>query len=165
MWQNAEIVGLLDCDGRIRFISRNEEEALIHNVVGQLIGDLLSPISIESFEAAFQAAIRGNETQVLLAGIADEGFEFWGRAHLGPSPEPKAPVLFHLRRLPRPWSLLSEREKESIDALNASRMNSKQAAKKLGISCHTLNSHRRSICRKCGLHGVGEFWIFVERCR
>ena len=91
MWQNAEIVGLLDCDGRIRFISRNEEEALIHNVVGRLVADLLSPASIESFEAAFQAAIRGNQTQVLLAGLADEGFEFWGRAHVGPSPEPKGP--------------------------------------------------------------------------
>jgi DNA-binding CsgD family transcriptional regulator len=165
MWQNAEVVGLLDGHGRIRLVSRNEEEALIHDVVGQLICDLLSPVSIELFVAAFQAAMRGEESQVLLAGLADEGFVFWGRVHLGPSPEPTAPVLFHLRRLPRPWALLSEREKESIDALNASRMNAKQAAKKLGISCHTLNSHRRSICRKCGLHGVGEFWIFVERCR
>jgi hypothetical protein len=33
------------------------------------------------------------------------------------------------------------------------------------MSVHTLNAHRRSICQKCGLESVGEFWVFVEQCR
>ena len=165
MWQNAEVVGLLDRQGRVSVVYRNEDEALIRDVVGQSIRNLLAPASMETFEDAFHSALRGDEAQVLLAGIADEGFLFWGRAYLRPSPESTSPVLFHLRRLPRPWSLLSEREREAVDSLNASSMNAKRAAKQLGISRHTLNSHRRSICRKCDLHGVGEFWVFVERCR
>jgi DNA-binding NarL/FixJ family response regulator len=165
MWQNAEVVGLLDRQGRVRVVYRNEDEALIHDVVGQLVCDLLAPASVELFEQAMESALRGEETQVLLAGVADEEFVFWGRAHLRPSPDPTSPVLFHLRRLPRFWDRLSEREKGVVDALNATNMNAKRAARQLGISLHTLNSHRRSICRKCELHGVGEFWVFVERCR
>lgn len=165
MWQNADVVGLLDRQGQVRVVFRNESEALVRDVVGYPIRDFAAPESVETFDRAFEAALRGEESLVLLAGVADEGFTFWGRANLGPSPEPKAPVLFHFRRLPRAWSLLSAREREAVDALNAARMNSKRAAKQLGISLNTLNSHRRSICRKCQLHGVGEFWVFVERCR
>ncbi len=151
MWQNAEVVGLLDRRGRVRVVYRNEDEALIHDVVGQLVCDLLAPASVELFEQAMESALRGEETQVLLAGVADEEFVFWGRAHL--------------RRLPRFWDRLSEREKGVVDALNATNMNAKRAARQVGISLHTLNSHRRSICRTCELHRVGEFWVFVERCR
>lgn len=165
MWQNAEVVGLLDREGRVRVVYRNETEAMVRDVIGHPIRSFAAPGSIEPFEKAFQAALRGEESLLLLEGIADEGFTFWGRANVGPSPEPSSPVLFHFRRLPLAWSLLSTREREAIDALNTARMNGKRAAKQLGISLNTLNSHRRSICRKCQLHGVGEFWVFVERCR
>ena len=165
MWKNAEVVGLLDPAGLIRVVSRNEDEALVQEVLGRDIRELIAPDSLETFEEAFQTALDGDESQALLAGVADEGFIFWGRVRIGPSPEADAPVLFHLRRLPRAWTKLSDREREAIDALNATSMNSKRAAKQLGVSVHTLNSHRRSICRKCGLHGVGEFWVFVEQCR
>lgn len=165
MWKNAEVVGLLDRAGRIRVVSRNEDEALVHEVFGRDIRELIATCSLERFEEAFQAALKGAESQALLAGVADEGFIFWGRVRIGPSPDTDSPVLFHLRRLPRAWSSLSDREREAIDALNETSMNSKRAAKKLGVSIHTLNTHRRSICRKCGLHGVGEFWVFVEQCR
>lgn len=165
MWQNAEVVGLLDSQGCVRVVSRNEEEALVQQVVGRDIREMIAPASQATFEESFQTALGGGESQALLAGVADEGFIFWGRVQLSPSPETDSPVLFHLRRLPRQWSSLSERERDAVDALNATKMNSKRAAKALGISLHTLNSHRRSICRKCGLHGVGEFWVFVERCR
>jgi DNA-binding CsgD family transcriptional regulator len=49
--------------------------------------------------------------------------------------------------------------------LHESGMNPKRTARKLGITENTLNAHRRSICQKCSLQGVGEFWVFVERCR
>jgi DNA-binding CsgD family transcriptional regulator len=165
MWKNAEVVGLLDREGRVRVVSRNEEEALVHEVIGRDIRDSIAPCSLERFEESFQAALVGVESQALLAGVADEGFIFWGRVRIGPSPETESPVLFHLRRLPRAWTALSVRERDAVDALNATGMNSKRAAKRLGVSLHTLNTHRRSICRKCGLHGVGEFWVFVEQCR
>ncbi len=165
MWKNAEVVGLLDRAGRIRVVSRNEDEALVQEVLGRDIRELIAPCSLQRFEDAFQAALGGVESQSLLAGVADEGFLFWGRVRIGHSPETDSPVLFHLRRLPRQWSALTDRERDAIDALNATNMNSKRAAKQLGVSFHTLNSHRRSICRKCGLHGVGEFWVFVEQCR
>lgn len=165
MWEHAEVVGLLDRAGQIRVVSRNEAEALIHNVVGRNIREMLGPDSHQPFEAAFQAALAGDKMQVTLSGIADEGFVFWGRVQLMASPEPTSPVLFHMRRLPREWGELSEREHAVVDALNESDMNAKRAAKQLGISVHTLNSHRRSICQKCGLSGIGDFWIFVEHCR
>jgi DNA-binding CsgD family transcriptional regulator len=44
-------------------------------------------------------------------------------------------------------------------------MNPKRAASRLGLSVNTLNAHRRSICQKCRLRSVGDFWVFVERCR
>ena len=165
MWKHAGVVGLLDRAGRIRVVSRNEDEALVHEVFGRDIRELIATCSLERFEEAFQAALQGAESQALLAGVADEGFIFWGRVRIGPSPETDSPVLFHLRRLPRAWSSLSDREREANDALNEPSMNSKRSAKQLGVSIHTLNTHRRSICRKCGLHGVGEFWVFVEQCR
>ncbi len=165
MWKNAEVVGLLDREGRVRVVSRNEDEALVQQVMGRDIREMIESCSLQRFEEAFQAALVGVESQALLAGVADEGFVFWGRVRIGPSPETDSPVLFHLRRLPRQWSALSDRERDAVDALNATGMNSKRAAKQLGVSVHTLNSHRGSICRKCGLHGVGEFWVFVEQCR
>jgi DNA-binding CsgD family transcriptional regulator len=165
MWKNAEVVGLLDRGGRVRVVSRNEDEALVQQVLGHDIRQMIATCSLQRFEETFQAALKGVQSQALLAGVADEGFIFWGRALIGPSPETDSPVLFHLRRLPRQWSALTDRERDAVDALNATCMNSKRAAKQLGVSLHTLNSHRRSICRKCGLHGVGEFWVFVEQCR
>ncbi len=165
MWKHAEVVGLLDRAGCVRLVSRNEAEAVVKHVLGRNIREMLAPGSHQAFEGAFQAALNGDEAQALLAGVADDGFVIWGRVHLKRSPEPSAPVLFHMRRLPRQWGRLSQREKSVIEALNAADMNSKRAAKRLGISVHTLNSHRRSICQKCGLSGVGEFWIFVEHCR
>ena len=165
MWEHAEVVGLLDRQGCVRVVSRNEAEALVHCVVGRNIREMLSADSLQTFETAFEAALAGDKVQVLLAGVADEGFVFWGRVQLMASPETASPVLFHMRRLPRNWGQLSDRERTVIDALNAADMNAKRAAKRLGISVHTLNSHRRSICHKCNLSGIGEFWIFVERCR
>jgi DNA-binding NarL/FixJ family response regulator len=165
MWEHAEVVGLLDRQGCVRVVSRNEAEALIHRVIGQNIREMLSPVSHERFETAFQAALAGDKVEVLLAGVADEGFVFWGRVHMMASPETDSPVLFHMRRLPRAWGQLSDRESAVIEALNSTDMNAKRAARRLGISVHTLNSHRRSICKKCNLSGIGEFWIFVERCR
>jgi DNA-binding CsgD family transcriptional regulator len=165
MWKHAEVVGLLDRAGCVRAISRNEDEAVIKNIVGRDIRHLLASDSRKAFEAAFRSALDGEETQVLLAGVADDGSTTWARVNLKRSPEPAAPVLFQLRRLPKAWDRLTPREKAVIEALNAADMNSKRAAKRLGISVHTLNSHRRTICRKCDVCGVGEFWIFVEHCR
>ena len=82
-----------------------------------------------------------------------------------PSPVPESPVLFHFRRLPRDWDRLSPRERDVVHALHDTSMNPKRAAGKLRMSVHTLNAHRRSICQKCGLQSVGEFWVFVEQCR
>jgi DNA-binding CsgD family transcriptional regulator len=165
MWKHAEVVGMLDRSGFVRAVSRNEEEAVVKNIVGREIRQFIAPQSCKAFDALFQAALAGQEVEALLAGVADDGSTLWGRVRLKQSPEQTAPVLLHMRRLPRSWSRLSEREKAVIEALNAASMNSKRAAKQLGISVHTLNSHRRSICRKCQLSGVGEFWIYVEHCR
>jgi FixJ family two-component response regulator len=107
----------------------------------------------------------GKETEVLIALVADDGHTFWSRVRLTRSPVEDSWVLLHARRLPRSWQLLSEREREVIAALNDSGLNPKRAAKQLGIALNTLNAHRRSISQKCQLQGVGEFWVFVERCR
>jgi len=165
MWKHAEVVAMLDRSGYVRAVSRNEEEAAVKNVVGRDVRQLVAPPSRAAFGKLFQAALDGQEVEALLSGLADDGTTTWGRVRLKKSPEPTAPVLLHMRRLPRSWDRLSDREKAVIEALNATDMNSKRAAKQLGISVHTLNSHRRSICRKCELSGVGEFWIYVEHCR
>lgn len=165
MWKHAEVVGLLDRKGYVRLVSRNEAEARVKQVIGRNIRDLVAPESRGAFDAAFRIALAGGVAQDLLAGVGDDGSIYWGRVEIRPSPEEDAPVLFHMRRLPRSWSRLTDRERAVIEALHASDMNSKRAANRLGISVHTLNSHRRSICRKCQLDGVGEFWIFVEHCR
>jgi FixJ family two-component response regulator len=82
-----------------------------------------------------------------------------------PSPGQNSWVLFHFRRLPKSWRLLSPRERDVVHALHDADMNPKRAASNLGLSVHTLNAHRRSICQKCRLRSVGEFWVFVEHCR
>ncbi len=165
MWVQAEVVGLLDRDARVTVVSRNETEAPVSNVLGRPIVEILAPTSVGEFHIAFEQALGGNEVEALLAGIADEGHTFWGRVKLMPSPEASSPVLFHMRRLPIMWGKLSERERSVVRALNETSMNAKRAAKQLNISVNTFNSHRRSICHKCGLHGVGDFWVFVQQCR
>jgi DNA-binding NarL/FixJ family response regulator len=156
---------LLDRDGRVSVVSRNEEEALVSDVLGRRVADMVAPGSRQQFLDAFEGALKGREVQVLLAGVADAGFLFWGRVHFMRSPEDESPVLFHMRRLPRRWGELSDRERAVIQALNSTGMNSKRAARRLGISLNTINTHRRSICRKCNLRGVGEFWVFIQQCR
>ena len=165
MWEQAEVVALLDAQARVTVVSRNETEAPVASVAGRSLVEMLAPESVTEFEHAFHRVLNGAESIALLAGMADAGYVFWARVRLLPSPEPASQVLFHMRRLPTSWGKLSGREREVIDALNAAGTNAKGAAKQLGISLNTLNSHRRSICQKCELQGVGDFWIFVHQCR
>ena len=165
MWDNAEVVALLDRQWYVRVVSRNEEEAPIKNVLGTRATNRIHEDSVKEIEEALQAVLAGEEREVMVASYADEGYVFWSRVKLLPSHLEDTPILVHLRRLPRSWTLLSTREQEVIHALHRSGLNPKRAARILGISGHTLNAHRRSICQKCRLDGVGDFWVFVERCR
>jgi DNA-binding NarL/FixJ family response regulator len=165
MWDNAEVAGLLDSEGHVRLISRNEHEATVRNVLGRRAIDLLREESHADFETAFSQAAAGGDVLTLLSGIADAGYVVWARTRMMPSPAQKSWVLFHFRRLPKSWDRLTAREREVVHALHDAGMNPKRAARGLGLSVHTLNAHRRSICQKCGLRSVGEFWVFVEQCR
>jgi DNA-binding CsgD family transcriptional regulator len=165
MWDNAESVALLDRDGYVRAVSRNEEEAAIRDLVGMRVIERVHPDSLPVAEEAMQAALNGKSREVLVAAYADDGTLFWCRAQCCPSPVDEMPIMVHTRRLPKSWGLLSPREQELIQDLHKSGMNPKRTAKRLGISLNTLNAHRRSICQKCGLKSVGDFWVFVERCR
>jgi DNA-binding NarL/FixJ family response regulator len=165
MWNHAEVAGLLDRDGRVCLVSRNEQEAPVRKLLGMRAVDVVLDRFRQPVEDAVRDALAGNETHFILAGMADAGFVVWARARIMPSPLPEAPVMFHFRRLPKTWDLLSPRERDVVHALHAAFMNPKRAARNLGMSVHTLNAHRRSICQKCRLHTVGEFWVYVERCR
>jgi DNA-binding CsgD family transcriptional regulator len=165
MWDNAEVAGLLDGAGRVCVISRNEDEAPVRDVLGKRVVDIVRAESRDDFEAAFRQAADGCEVFVLLSALADAGHVVWARVRMMPSPVAASPVLFHFRRLPRDWDRLSPRERDVVHALHDAAMNPKRAAAKLQMSVHTLNAHRRSICQKCGLQSVGEFWVFVEQCR
>lgn len=165
MWDNAEVVGLLDAEGYVRTVSRNEEEAPVRNVLGKHALHRVNRETLDLARDALQAAMAGETMDVLLCSVADKGYEFWSRVRLMPSHLEDLPVLVHVRRLPRSWANLSAREKDVIQALHETAMNPKRAAKKLRISENTLNAHRRSICQKCQLDGIGDFWVFVEHCR
>ena len=165
MWDHAEVAGLFDPRGCVCVVSRNEDEAPVADVLNRNVVDTLAAASRPLFADGFARALRGEVVELLLCGIADAGYEFWGRVRLAPAPEKSLPVLFHMRRLPKSWGKLSVRERDVLDALNGCGMNAKRAAKRLGISVNTLNSHRRAICQKCQLHGVGEFWVYVQRSR
>lgn len=166
MWDNAEIVALLDREGCVRAISRNEEEAAIHDVIGVciLVDRILEGCKAE-VRAAFDAALQGSETEVEIGAHADDGLVVWSRGVVKPAPLPETPVLFHIRRLPKSWGALSQREQQLINTLHEVDLNPKKAANRLGITLNTLNAHRRTITQKCGLQGVGDFWVFVEHCR
>jgi DNA-binding CsgD family transcriptional regulator len=165
MWENAEVAGLLDRSGVVRVVSRNEDEAPVAQILGRSVQELLEPACRQAFAEAFDRVLQGEVIEMVVAGIADAGYEVQARARLSPAPEKALPVLFHLRRLPKQWAALTEREREVLHSLNECEMNAKRAAKRLHISINTLNAHRRSICHKCQLHGIGEFWIFVQSCR
>ena len=165
MWDNAETVALLDKEGRVCAVSRNEEEAAIHHFLGVRVIDRVHPDSLSIAKAAMEAALAGEEREILVAAFADEGFVFWSRVRFTRSPIPDKPLILHARKLPRSWGLLSPREQELIQVLHDSGMNPKRAAKQLGITVNTLNAHRRSICQKCDLKSVGDFWVYVEHCR
>jgi DNA-binding NarL/FixJ family response regulator len=165
MWDNAETVALLDREGFVRAVSRNEEEAEIRHVLGLRVIERVHPNSYEVARDALQGALNGKERDVMVAAFADDGSVFWSRVRCSPSPVPELPVIVHTRKLPRRWGILSPREQELIAALHETGMNPKRAAKELGITLNTLNAHRRSICQKCDFHSVGDFWVFVEHCR
>lgn len=165
MWDNSEVVALLDKEGYVCAVSRNEEEAPVRHVMGKDALERVRADLLDQAREAVQAAKAGKTTELLLAAKADEGYEFWSRVEIMPSHLEELPVLVHVRRLPRNWGELSQREKEVIQALHVTAMNPKRAAKNLGISENTLNAHRRSICQKCQLDGIGDFWVFVEHCR
>ena len=166
MWSNAEVVALLDAQGYVRAISRNEEEAVIRDVIGMR---LIEERAIERCKAAtlkaFDDALNGEETELEVGAIADNGQIVWSKVIIKQSPVPETPVFLHARGLPDSWGALSQREKEVVHALHDAEMNPKRAAKQLGITLNTFNAHRRTITQKCDLRGVGDFWIFVERCR
>ena len=166
MWSRAEGVALLDEDGIVRAVSRNEDEARIRHVIGtRIIEERAIEVDKPKAIEAFQAALEGKETELELGAIADDGQVIWGRTVLKPSPLPETPVLLHSRSLPESWGALSDREKQVINGLHQAQLNPKRAAQQLGITNNTFNAHRRSISQKCQLHEVGDFWVFVERCR
>ena len=166
MWENAEIVAMLDTEGCVRAISRNEEEAVIHDVIGVcILEERIQDVCKATVKAAFDAALQGKETQVEIGAEGDDGLVVWSRAVVKPSPLPETPVLFHIRRLPTSWGVLSPREHELINTLHEVDLNPKKAATRLGITLNTFNAHRRTITQKCGLQGAGDFWVFVEHCR
>ena len=166
MWENAEAVALLDREGCIRAVSRNEDEAVIKDVIGLCV---LEERILEDCRAAtqkaFEAALNGKETAFEIGARGDDRLVVWSRAVMKPSPLPETPVLFHIRRLPTDWGILSSREQEIINTLHEEDLNPKRAAKLLDITLNTFNAHRRAITQKCDLQGVGDFWVFVERCR
>lgn len=165
MWENAEVVGLLDEDGVVRAVSRNESEALVRHVLGRRPLTWVTEAHRGPAAAAIEAAQRGEEVELVIAALADDGAEFWNRVRLLPAPENEGWVLVHARRLPTAWATLSQREKEVVRVLHEVGLNPKRAARELGVSINTINAHRRSITQKCGLNGPGDFWVFVERCR
>ena len=165
MWDNAEVVVLLDEAGIIRSVSRNEEEALIHDVIGRHALDRIHEDYLPSAQEALAQALQGKKCELLLAVYADDGYVFWSRVQSLPSHLQDLPILLHLRRLPKGWGRMSTREQQVVQALHSADMNPKKAARILGISDNTLNAHRRSISHKCELDGIGDFWVFVERCR
>ena len=165
MWDNAEVVVLLDQEGVVRAVSRNEDEALIHDVIGKHALDRIHEDDRSSVQQAMEQALQGEKYDLLISAYADEGYVFWSRLQFLPSPLPELPILVHIRRLPRSWGKLSEREQQVVQTLHSTEMNPKKAARLLGISENTLNAHRRSISQKCELDGIGDFWVFVERCR
>ena len=162
---HAEVVALVDENDIVRTISRNEEEALIRDVLGKPILYRIHPDHLERAQAALDTARSGEEIETFVSSIADDGLVYWSRARLTQSPLNESWVLIHARRLPRAWQLLSEREREVVRTLHQAGLNPKRAAKQLKITLNTLNAHRRSITQKCKLQGVGDFWVFVERCR
>jgi DNA-directed RNA polymerase specialized sigma24 family protein len=142
MWNHAEVVALLDEQGVVRAISRNEEEAPIRDAIGnRIIENRVLESCKESAREAFEAALKGEEVQLVLGAIADDGHVFWSKVRLMPSPAPEIAVLMHARRLPRSWNELSSREKEVIHTLHEAQLNPKRAAKQLGITLNTLKIH------------------------
>ena len=143
MWNNAEVVALVDGQGFVRAISRNEEEAPIHDAIGHsLIEERVLEACKPAAREALDAALAGKEVRLEVGAIADDGHVFWSKVRLMPSPLPDLPVLLHTRRLPRSWDALSQREKDVIYALHEASMNPKRAAKQLGITLNTFNAHR-----------------------
>lgn len=165
MWDNAEVVSLVDQQNVVRAVSRNEDEAPIQRVIGRRVLELVREDCLKACEAALQAARDGRETNLLVAAHADDGYDFWSRVRIMPCPSEESWILVHARRLPKSWGRLSQREQEVIGALHDARLNPKRAARQLGVTMNTFNAHRRSISRKCKLKGVGDFWVFVEHCR
>ena len=100
MWSRAEGVALLDEDGIVRAVSRNEDEARIRHVIGtKVIEERAIEVDKPKAIEAFQAALEGKETELELGAIADYGQVIWGRIVLKPSPLPETPVLLHSRSL------------------------------------------------------------------
>ena len=59
---------------------------------------------------------------------------------------------------------LTQRETEVLDLI-AEAQTSKQIARALHISVHTVGNHRKHICRKLGLHTTAELVAFALRRR
>ncbi len=57
---------------------------------------------------------------------------------------------------------LTPRETEVFELLAQGRT-SKQIADALGISVHTVNNHRKRICRKSGMHSTAQLVAFAAR--
>lgn len=57
---------------------------------------------------------------------------------------------------------LTPREIEVFELL-AQGKTSKQIADALGISVHTVNNHRKRICRKSGMHSTAQLVAFAAR--
>lgn len=80
MWANAEIVSLVDEEGVIRAVSRNESEDPIYEAVGVDILYRVTPETLPQAQEALAKARAGEECQVLVAAEADACYVYWSRA-------------------------------------------------------------------------------------
>lgn len=62
------------------------------------------------------------------------------------------------------YDLLTEREREVLQLLAEGRSN-KDAAAVLGISAHTVDTHRTNLMQKLGIHNTAELVIYAMRKR
>jgi two-component system response regulator NreC len=61
-----------------------------------------------------------------------------------------------------PRDTLTQREREVLELIAKGKM-SKQIAEALDVSVHTVNNHRKRICRKLKVHSTAELVAFAAR--
>lgn len=148
---------LCDPDGEIVLVAPDHEGFPWRGIK---VFDLAAQGGLENIcRERFARVLAGDSVSFVATLRAADGEVYSFRNHWAPTNLADTPVGIHATQMHRRWHLLTDRQQQIISEFKL-RDTCRAVANAIGVAEKTVHSHRANICKKIGLDGAAEFYLF-----